>query len=147
MKILIRQACIEDIEFITEIEKLSFPTPWSHELIREEILFPLSLNLVATINDFVVGYVLSWLIPPEVHILNLAIEPKYRNKGVGRRIMESLFDEALKKGATKFTLEVRNENVNAITFYQRFGFVVKGIRKGYYQDTGEDAIIMWKEIL
>ncbi|GAB4435077.1 MAG: ribosomal protein S18-alanine N-acetyltransferase [bacterium] len=147
MKTKIRIATLEDIENIAEIEKVSFPSPWSKELIREEILFPLSLNLVATINGLIVGYVLSWLIPPEVHILNLAVDPKHRNKGVGRIIIETLFEEASKKGATKFTLEVRNGNVDAICFYQRFGFLTKGVRKGYYQDTGEDALIMWKEVI
>lgn len=147
MKVIIRLASLDDIDFIAEIEKLSFPTPWSKELIREEILFPLSLNFVAQVNECVVGYVLSWLIPPEVHILNLAVEPQYRNKGVGKKILNTLFSEAMKKKATKFTLEVRNGNADAISFYQRFGFVTKGIRKGYYQDTGEDALIMWKEII
>lgn len=146
MKITIRPAKIEDIEAISEIEKESFPTPWSKELIREELTFPLSLNLVATIDEVVIGYVLSWLIPPEVHILNLAVSQTFRKKGVGRKIMDSLFYEAAKRGANKFTLEVRHKNVSAISFYQCFGFVTKGVRKGYYQDTGEDALIMWKDL-
>lgn len=145
MNLTIRTAQLSDIEEIEEIEKMSFPTPWSKQLIREEILFPLSLNLVAEQHDKVVGYVLSWLIVPEVHILNLAVASEQRKQGIGKIILETLFQEAIKKGANKFTLEVRHRNNNAINFYKHFGFVIKGIRKNYYQDTGEDALIMWKE--
>jgi len=143
--ISIRTAQLYDVEGIEKIERLSFPTPWSQQLIREEILFPLSLNLIAEQAEEVVGYVLSWLIVPEVHILNLAVTPQERKKGIGKMILESLFQEGLGKGATKFTLEVRHRNEAAICFYKHFGFLVKGVRKGYYQDTGEDALIMWKE--
>lgn len=146
MKITIRAADLNDLDEIFNIEKLSFNKPWSKELLREEILFPLSFNIVAVQNGNVVGYLLAWLIPPEVHILDLAVAPYARRKGVGKKIMESLFSEAQKNGAAKFTLEVRHGNLEAINFYQRFGFVTKGIRKGYYQDTGEDALIMWKEM-
>ncbi len=146
MKISLRLAKPDDVDAIAEIEKQSFSVPWSRELITEELLFPLSLNIVAVSSCKVVGYVLSWLIPPEVHILNIAISPEFRNKGIGKRIMEKLFQVAMERGASKFTLEVRSCNINAIIFYQRFGFVTKGIRRNYYQDTGEDALIMWKEI-
>jgi ribosomal-protein-alanine N-acetyltransferase len=120
--------------------------PWSRELLREEIFFPLSLNLALFVEDILRGYLFTWLIPPEVHILNLAIDPAFRKKGFGTRLMKELIDEAKLAGGTKFTLEVRAGNHDSVAFYQKLQFVTKGVRKGYYQDTGEDALIMWKEL-
>lgn len=138
-------ATLEDIEEIYRIEKSSFKTPWTRELIREELTFPLSLNLVAKYKDRVCGFLLSWQIPPEIHILTLAVEPESRGIGIGRALMEGLFAEAERRNCYKFTLEVRASNKDAIEFYKRFNFIPKGVRKRYYQDTNEDAIIMWRE--
>lgn len=146
MEANIRWAKPEDVDDIERIEKLSFVTPWTRNLILEELFFPLGLNMVLTVNDILKGYIMSWLILPEVHILNFAISPEYRRMGYGKLLMKVFIEEAEKKGATKFTLEVRANNQEAIAFYRSFNFIVKGIRKQYYQDTKEDAIIMWKEL-
>lgn len=143
--IVIDRANISDLDDIFRIEQLSFPAPWTKELLKEELLFPLSLNLVAKHEEKIRGFLLSWLIVPEVHILTVAVEPYYRGRGIGRALMDALFEEAKLNGGNKFTLEVRSSNEIAINFYKKFNFMPKGIRKSYYQDTGEDAIIMWKE--
>ncbi len=143
---MIRLASIDDVDDIERIERESFATPWSRTLILEELCFPLSFNLVLEIKKKVEGYVMSWLILPEVHILNLAISARYRRKGYGRYLLEGFLEEAQNKGATKITLEVRKSNVEAINLYKEFNFAVKGVRKNYYFDTGEDALIMWKEL-
>lgn len=143
--IVIDLADLEDLEDIYKIEVATFKTPWTKELLREELSFPLSLNLIAKYNDKTCGFLLSWQIPPEIHILTVAVEPQYRGMGIGRALMEALFSEASKRNCYKFTLEVRASNIQAIEFYKKFKFVPKGIRKNYYQDTKEDAIIMWRE--
>lgn len=145
MEISIRNAKPEDADDIERIERLSFPTPWSRSLILEELFFPLGFNLVLLVDGTIQGFVLSWLIQPEVHLLNFAIAPAYRNMGLGKILMQTFIEETRKNGATKCTLEVRLNNEVAIKFYKSFNFVTKGVRKGYYQDTGEDALIMWKE--
>ncbi len=145
--IVIDLASLDDLEEIYRIEKESFKTHWTKELLKEELMFPLSLNLVAKYNDKICGFLLSWQIPPEIHILTVAVEPESRGMGIGRALMEALFSEASKRNCYKFTLEVRASNRNAIEFYKKFKFIPKGRRKGYYQDTNEDAIIMWREQL
>ena len=143
--ITIELANLDDLDEIYRIEKESFKTPWTKELLKEELLFPLSLNLVAKHNDKICGFLLSWQIPPEVHILTVAVEPESRGMGIGKALMEALFSEASKNNCYKFTLEVRASNHVAIEFYKKFKFIPKGRRKCYYQDTKEDAIIMWRE--
>ncbi|MCX7990428.1 MAG: ribosomal protein S18-alanine N-acetyltransferase [Proteobacteria bacterium] len=146
MEISVRMAKPEDIDDIERIEKLSFSTPWSRNLLLEELFFPLGFNMVLSVDGSIEGFVLSWLINPEVHILNFAVSPAYRNRGLGKILMEAFIGETKKNGATKITLEVRAKNEGALKFYRSFNFTVKGIRRQYYQDTGEDAIIMWKEL-
>ncbi len=145
IEISVRNAKPDDLDDIERIERSSFKTPWSRNIIAEELFFPLGFNMVLVVDGNVEGFILSWLIQPEVHILNIAISPQYRKKGLGKMLMQAFIDEAKKNGATKFTLEVRAKNEDALRFYRLFNFSIKGIRKGYYQDTGEDAIIMWKE--
>lgn len=145
MEVSVRNAKPEDIDDIERIEKLSFSIPWSRNLILEELFFPMGFNLVLIVDGKIEGFILSWLILPEVHILNFAISPAYRKIGLGKILMQAFLDETKKNGATKYTLEVRVNNKPALNFYKSFNFVIKGVRKHYYQDTGEDAIIMWKE--
>lgn len=137
---------IEDLEAVLEIEEASFPTPWS----RNSFLYELTENqraiyLVAK-NEFnkVVGYIGMWVVFDEGHITNLAAHPLYRRHGVGRTLLNELVAVARRNGVQYLTLEVRRSNLSAQDLYQKIGFVHMGVRRKYYLDNREDALIMWK---
>jgi len=88
-----------------------------------------------------------WIIVDEAHITNIAVAPAYRGKKLGELILKGLLELAKLKGAVRMSLEVRVSNDRAQKLYKRIGFASAGIRPGYYIDTNEDAIIMWKEIV
>ncbi len=137
---------IEDLEAVLEIEETSFPTPWS----KNSFLYELTENqraiyLVAK-NEFnkVVGYIGMWVVFDEGHITNLAAHPLYRRQGVGRTLLNELVAVARRNGVQYLTLEVRRSNLSAQDLYQKIGFVHMGVRRKYYLDNREDALIMWK---
>ena len=137
---------LRDVDAVCEIEKLSFKTPWSKESFIEEIKAKdRTRYMVAELGDTVVGYGGMWLIIDEAHITNIAVHPDYRGKKIGKRIVEEMIVEAKNEGITSLTLEVRVSNVPAIKLYKDLDFQEVGTRKGYYVDTGEDALIMWKK--
>lgn len=147
MNITIRDMKESDLDRVMEIENQSFNPPWS----REAFLLELTKNLlakyiVAEVNGDVAGYGGIWLIIDEGHVTNIAVDEKYRNKGVGSRILEGLIQICKDRNMTAMTLEVRRSNEPAKTLYKKYGFKEYGVRKGYYQDNHEDAIIMWKDI-
>jgi len=98
---------------------------------------------VAKDDNRIIGYGGMWLVLDEAHVTNVAVHPDYRRKGVGRRIMETLINEAVRLGKERMTLEVRVSNTPAINLYKSLGFEEGGIRKGYYSNNREDALIMW----
>ncbi|WP_031517927.1 ribosomal protein S18-alanine N-acetyltransferase [Desulfofalx alkaliphila] len=139
---------LEHLPGVLVIEELSFSTPWSHHAFSYEILHNnFSCYLVALIGQRVIGYAGMWLVLDEAHVTNIAVHPDFRNKKVGRGLMLNLLAHAVAKGATRMTLEVRPSNTRALSLYKGLGFKRKGIRKKYYTDNDEDAIIMWKEDL
>jgi ribosomal-protein-alanine N-acetyltransferase len=150
MEYTLRPMLIEDIPQIIAIEKTSFPTPWSSyaftcELCDNEFAYYFVLTLdedPATI----VGYGGMWIIIDEAHITNIAVAPAYRGKRLGGYILEGLIELARLKRVVRMTLEVRVSNDYAQKLYKRIGFESAGIRPGYYIDTNEDALIMWREI-
>lgn len=134
-----------DADAVCEIEKLSFKTPWSKEAFIEELkAAERTRYVVAELGDTVVGYGGMWLIIDEAHITNIAVHPDYRGQKIGKRIVEEMIAAANSVGITSLTLEVRVTNTPAIKLYKDLDFQEAGIRKGYYSDTGEDALIMWK---
>lgn len=135
----------EHIEDVLEIECLSFAIPWSREALMQEILYnQLARYRIALEDDRAIAYGGIWLILDEAHITNIAVHPDYRGKGVGKRLMEDLIETAQKEGIAQMTLEVRKSNGVAIHLYESFGFEIAGVRKGFYSDNNEDALIMWK---
>lgn len=135
----------EYLEDIMEIEHLSFAIPWSREAFRQEILHnQLARYQIAIEGGRAIAYGGIWLILDEAHITNIAVHPDYRGKGVGKKLIEDLIETAQKKGMVQMTLEVRKSNKVAIHLYESFGFEIAGVRKGYYADNHEDALIMWK---
>jgi len=134
----------EDLDAVMEIERRSFPEPWSPGLFLHELKVPFSKTLLAygeNGSTDLAGYVCRWLVGDEVHILNLAVCPTRRNCGVGRALVQAVLQEADTKGAAVVTLEVRRENSAAMALYRGLGFSERGVRKNYY-GRGKDALIM-----
>jgi len=129
---------------VLAIEQESFPTPWSRYAFYGELLNDFAYYIVAICGDKVVGYAGMWLITDESHITNLAVHPDYRQRGIGRYLMQELENQSVTLGAKSMTLEVRPSNSIAKGLYSSMGFFQEGWRRGYYSDTGEDALIMWK---
>lgn len=142
--VLIAPMTSKDIMAVHELEKLCFSLPWSMEAFRIEIEEnKCARYFVARATDRVVAYGGMWLIIDEAHITNIAVHPDYRNRGIGRLIMQALIKEAVRLSIERMTLEVRVSNFQAINLYKSLGFEEGGIRKGYYSNNREDALIMW----
>ncbi len=137
---------VEDIPAVVEIEKESFATPWTTHAFRLEMKNPLAVYRVVDIQGRAAAYGGMWLIVDEAHVTNVAVHPAFRGQRLGLRIMEALMTEARQRHLLRMTLEVRTQNQVAIALYKKLGFLLAGIRPGYYQDTGEDALIMWVDL-
>jgi ribosomal-protein-alanine N-acetyltransferase len=137
----------EDLDGILEIEASSFPLPWSRTSFLNELYFnQFATYLVCCDAKQVIGYAGMWIILDEAHLTNVAVHPDFRGKGIGLKLALALIEAGITKGALRFTLEVRRSNVNAQSLYHKLGFKTTGVRKGYYSDNKEDALIMWKII-
>lgn len=142
---IIRQAEPGDAADIYEIERLCFPDPWSRDAIAYELeRNPRAFYIVAELAGQVVGYAGLWWIEDEGHITNVAVKPGFRNRRIGEGIVGVLLDFTIQEGIRSHTLEVRKSNAAAIGLYEKFGFQVEGVRKGYYLSNKEDALIMWR---
>lgn len=134
---------------VLEIERLSFPTPWTPGLFLHELKLPFSRVRVAqTANNgtsALVGYVCWWLVAQEAHILNLAVHPDHRRRGIAGTFVDLVVADAAEQKATCVTLEVRRDNVAAQELYRRFAFNECGVRRNYY-GRGDDAIIMTRKL-
>ena len=135
----------EHLDEIMEIERLSFTTPWSRLAFIHEIESPHSIFEVMTLNGRLIGYGGFWLIADEAHISNIALHPDHRRRGLGRKLLTRLLGQAVERGAAKATLEVRPSNEAAQRLYDSFGFKMIAVRKNYYTDEREDALIMWND--
>ena len=134
---------LEDLDQVLDIERASFPTPWT----RAAFCYEIEQNKVARCTAMrtprgVVGYLCFWEIGHEIHITNLAVHPAWRRRGVARRLLAAALAEGVARGVTLAFLEVRPSNTHALALYESLGFLVIGRRNGYYFDTGEDALVM-----
>lgn len=144
----VREMREEDVEQVVIIERASCPTPWSSSAFLGEITSNnLAHYVVALAEDRVVGYAGMWFIFDEAHITTIAVDPDRRGQGFGHMLLSELERRALARGMKRMTLEVRPSNPVAQNLYKGHGFEPKGRRRGYYTDTREDAIIMWKDKL
>lgn len=137
---------ISHADRLAEIEKACFPIPWSRELIASEFLKPVFFGLGLFHEADLIGYCLSHLVVDELHILTFAIDDGKRRQGFGGLLLEQTLSMAASKGARVATLEVRLHNSPAIRLYSRFGFQSAGIRKEYYSDNLDDAIILIRNL-
>lgn len=146
-KFIIRQASACDVSDIAELDKICFSVPWSRESFWHEISENnAALYIVAEKDKMIVGYAGIWLIAGEGHITNVAVHPDYRRRHIGEAMISVLISESEAAGAEAQTLEVRRSNSAAQGLYAKFGFCAEGIRKGYYEDNKEDAVIMWRRM-
>ena len=135
-----------DLDAVEEIERASYPTPWSRSMFAAELQKPSSLSLGAFGNSVgLVGYAIVSRYVDAWHVMNIAVVPGFRRRGIGRSLLERLFEVTADDARRGYTLEVRVSNVDAIRLYERLGFESRGIRRGYYTDNREDALIMWRE--
>lgn len=136
----------EHTEQVAELEKLCFQTPWSLRSVISELSNPLALWIVAVDGDVVAGYIGSQTVMDESDMMNLAVHPDYRRRGIGLRLVEELIHSLKKQGVKALTLEVRVSNDQAIALYQKLGFTQVGRRPNYYSNPKEDALILRLEI-
>ncbi len=141
-EILIREMRVSDIPEVLQIERMSFSTPWSENAFLNEIYKLYSLTKAAVIGDNIIGYICVNHIIDEGHILNLAVHPDFRMRGIATKLVEEILDELKEIDCRYSYLEVRASNLGARKFYERFGFRVAGTRRNYYTSPNEDAVIM-----
>ena len=133
----------EDINRVLEIENDSFRSPWQRAVFETEFKNKNSYNIACKDESRdLVGYCLSWLIYDEIHILKVAVDESFRNQGIGKRLIVKTLEHFIPKGANHAVLEVRLDNYGAISLYEKLGFESLRIRRNYYAETGEDALVM-----
>ena len=147
MMIEFRRLKLRDLSAIERIERASYPTPWSRSMFAGELAKPSSICLGALDGETgtLAGYLIISRYVDAWHVMNLAVADEYRRRGIATRMMERLFELTAGDGRRGYTLEVRISNDAAIKLYESLGFRARGIRRGYYTDNREDAVIMWRD--
>lgn len=146
VKPLIRLMETRDLDEILEVEMSCFKTPWTRHMFEDELYNSNAYYFVVNVNEKIVGYVGFWKIIDEAHITNVAIHEDYRRLGYGRALITAMLNKVKELKIIAVTLEVRVSNLDAISLYESFGFVSSGVRRGYYSDNNEDALIMWLKL-
>lgn len=143
MNVSIRPMTENDAKAVAEISSLSFSSPWSTQSYIDEIKNPVSLYLVAAAEDKIIGFIGTWNVLDESHITNVAVHPDFRKLSIGSLLLENLINVCQENYGTKiFDLEVRKSNIPAQKLYTKYNFKENGIRKAYYADNKEDAVLM-----
>ena len=141
-EIIIRRMTMADVDGVAAVEAATFPTPWSRDAFASEMKNVAARYLVAEKDGKVIGYAGAWVILDESHITNIAVLKDERGQGIGRQLTHGLLQYLSNLGADYATLEVRKSNEVAQNLYKSLGFIKLGVRKRYYEDNGEDALIM-----
>jgi len=141
----IRRLGLEHLDAIEIVERSAYATPWSRSMFASELAKPSSVCLGAFDGERLVGYTINARYVDAWHVMNVAVDPDYHRRGIATSLLTRLFE--LTKGDEQrgYTLEVRVSNKDAIRLYEQLGFEQRGLRRGYYTDNREDAIIMWRE--
>jgi ribosomal-protein-alanine N-acetyltransferase len=146
--LILREMTLADLDQVEAIDQVSFPTPWPKQAFHFELTQNQNaLCWVAELAEpghqpVLVAAIVVWLILDEAHVSTLAVHPRYRQRGIAQRLLAKVLLACAHAGAVQAYLEVRANNHAAQSLYRKFGFDAVGIRKGYYQDTGEDAVLM-----
>ena len=141
----IRVLELSDLNAIEVIEQKAYPTPWSRSMFASELAKPTSICLGAFEGRDLVGYVINSRYVDAWHVMNVAVDPEHQRRGVATALLERLFELTRDDERRGYTLEVRVSNEDAIGLYEKLGFESRGIRRGYYTDNREDALIMWRD--
>ena len=144
--LVIEEMKVDDIDGVFEVEKSCFEDYWSKDSFKKELSNNLAKYLVAKVDKKVVGYVGIWFVVDEGHITNVAVHEDYRGKKIGDKLINELVQVCKDNKIVSMTLEVRASNKIAQNLYRKYGFKMAGIRKEYYSNNKEDAIIMWNDI-
>lgn len=153
----LRRMTLDDLEGVMHIERVSHRHPWSLELVRRELdhdwsTVILAMDVLTTEPvdrpefEQIAGFIIFWLVHDEQHVLNVATDPRFRRRGVGRALMLEAEARSRRRGAVLSTLEVRRSNVGAIALYEQLGYRQVGVRPRYYQEDQEDAFVMTKDL-
>ena len=144
--LVIEEMKSDDIDGVFEVEKNCFEDYWSKDSFKKELSNNLAKYLVAKVDGKVVGYVGIWFVVDEGHITNVAVHKDYRGQKIGDRLIDKLVQVCKDNKIVSMTLEVRTSNIVAQNLYKKYGFKMAGVRKEYYSNNKEDAIIMWNDI-
>jgi ribosomal-protein-alanine N-acetyltransferase len=141
----IRTLALGDLDAIEAIEKRAYRTPWSRSMFASELAKPTSICLGAFEGERLMGYTINSRYVDAWHVMNVAVDPEYQRRGIASQLLERLFELTAGDERRGYTLEVRVSNQDAIRLYEKLGFEPRGIRRGYYTDNREDALIMWRD--
>jgi ribosomal-protein-alanine N-acetyltransferase len=141
LEVTLRPFAVSDLPAVLEIERMSFPSPWKPEVFLGELQNPYARLVVAEQAGRVVGYFCRWLVADEAHILDIAVHPDHRSRGIGKILLKEILAEARGGGACSASLEVRVSNLPALALYHSLGFSPVATRRRYYEN-GEDALLM-----
>ena len=144
--LVIEEMKVDDIDGVFEVEKNCFEDYWSKDSFKKELSNNLAKYLVAKVDGKVAGYVGIWFVVDEGHITNVAVHEDYRGQKIGDQLIKELVRVCKDNKIVSMTLEVRTSNTVAQNLYRKYGFKMAGIRKEYYSNNKEDAIIMWNDI-
>lgn len=140
-----RAAHMDDVPAIAEIERLSFTDPWKASMIEKDLTQnPSARYTVAEVDGRVAGFASMWIVVDQGHIVDVAVHPSHRRRGIGRGLVSSMLAKSEAEGVTAHTLEVRSSNEAALALYRSFDFCIAGERKDYYQNPRENAWILWR---
>lgn len=143
-ELVIRQMELTDIDQVVDVEKAAFDTPWSEDIFYQEVVDnQFAHYFVAEIDEVIIGYAGLWVVVDDAQITNIAITPSYRGHKLGEKLFGFTMQQAVRLGSNRLSLEVRVSNIIAQRMYRKFGLVPGGLRKSYYTDNQEDAIVMW----
>ena len=141
----LRRLKLADVAAVEQLERRAYPTPWSRTMFAGEISKPTSRCIGAFDDTVLAGYLIVSRYVDAWHVMNVAVDEPYRRRGLAAQMLEELFVATADDGTRGYTLEVRVSNHGAIRLYERLGFAPTGIRRGYYTDNREDALIMWRD--
>ena len=135
-----------DLEAVLEVERASYPDPWPLQAFLSELDNPIATALVVRDGDRVVAHLIYWKVADELSILNITVHPSYRRRGLAEHLLGLALEDGRSSGIRLYLLEVRASNAAAMALYEKLGFTARSIRKRYYDDNGEDAVLMELEV-
>ena len=138
----VRRLTYADLPEVVAIERRAFTSPWSLAMFVLELSKPSGICLAAVVGQELVGYLICSRYDTVCHVMNVAVDPARRRRGIATALISRVLERV--EHDAQLTLEVRRSNAGAIELYERFGFRSAGVRRRYYQDNGEDAIVMWR---